>query len=127
MSAQIYLGVAVKRPSFRIEVAGEVLADGLKCEKVAGEVLADGLNRKKVAGEVLADGLKREKVAGEVLADGLKQEKVAGEVLADGQNRKRLPARCSPMDKIEKGCWRDARRWTKTRKGCVAEGFDGGW
>ena len=58
MSAQIYLGVAAKRPSFRIEVAGEVLADGLKREKVAGEVLADGLKREKVASEVLADGLK---------------------------------------------------------------------
>ena len=53
---------------------------------------------KMIAGEVLADGLKREKVAGEVLADGQTQEKAAGEVLSDGLNRKRLPARCSPMD-----------------------------
>ena len=62
--------MAAKRPSFRIEVAGEVLADGQT----------------------------REMYAGEVLADGLKREKVAGEVLADGQNRKRLPANSSPMD-----------------------------
>ena len=56
----------------------------------------------KVAGEVLADGLKREKVAGRGSADGLKQEMIAGEVLADGQNKKCMPARCSPTDKIKK-------------------------
>ena len=56
----------------------------------------------EVAGEVLADGLKREKVAGEVLADGLKREMYAGEVLADGQHTKCMPARCSPTDKHKK-------------------------
>ena len=40
--------------------------------------------------------------AGEVLADGQKQEMYAGEVLADGQNKKCMPARCSPTDKIKK-------------------------
>ncbi|WP_196794554.1 hypothetical protein [Segatella oulorum] len=42
----------------------------------------------------------------------------AGEVLADGQNEKRLPARCSPMDKTREGCRRGARRRTKMREGC---------
>ena len=41
--------MAAKRPSFRIEVAGEALADGLNRKKVAGEVLADGLKREKIA------------------------------------------------------------------------------
>ena len=56
----------------------------------------------KVAGRGSADGLKQEMIAGEVLADGLKQEMIAGEVLADGQNKKCMPARCSPTDKIKK-------------------------
>ena len=57
----------------------------------AGEVLADGLKREKVAGEVLADGQKQEKVAGRGSADGLKQEKVAGRGSADGLKRKTHP------------------------------------
>ena len=72
------------------------------CPKVAGRGSADGLKQEMIAGEVLADGLKQEMIAGEVLADGLKQEMIAGEVLADGQNKKCMPARCSPTDKIKK-------------------------
>ena len=38
-------------------IAGEVLADGQKQEKVAGRASADGLNREKVAGRASADGI----------------------------------------------------------------------
>jgi len=51
LSAQIYLGVAAKRPSFRIEVAGEVLADGQTQEMYGGEQFADGQIQEMYGGE----------------------------------------------------------------------------
>ena len=44
-----------------------------------------------IGGEVLADGLKQEKVAGRGSADGQKQEMIAGRGSADGLKRKTHP------------------------------------
>jgi len=37
----------------------------------------------------------------------------------------RLPARCSPMDKIKNDCWRGARPWTKREKVAGEQFADG--